>query len=75
LLILSRELNDSIIIADDVQIKVLLIENMRVLLGIKAPKSVSIHRKEVYQAMQRELMNSKKPKVNDRYDSFRGEGE
>ncbi|MFB4472983.1 carbon storage regulator CsrA [Virgibacillus sp. SK37] len=48
MLILTRKKNESIQIGDDIEIKVLGIEGDQVKLGIEAPKSVEIHRKEIY---------------------------
>jgi len=48
MLILTRKKNESIQIGDDIEIKVLGIEGDQVKLGIAAPKSVEIHRKEIY---------------------------
>ena len=48
MLVLSRKLNESIQIGDDIEIKVLGIEGDQIKLGIAAPKSIDIHRKEIY---------------------------
>lgn len=48
MLVLTRKLNESIQIGDDIEIKVLGIEGDQIKLGIAAPKSVEIHRKEIY---------------------------
>ena len=57
MLVLSRQKDESIIIgegADCVEITIVAVRGDRVRLGIKAPKSVSVHRKEIYEAIQRE---------------------
>ena len=54
MLILSRKLKQSIMIGDDIEITVTAIEGDQVKIGIKAPKTVDIHRKEVYQDIQTE---------------------
>lgn len=48
MLVLTRKQNQSIQIGDDIEIKVLAVEGDQIKLGIDAPKSVDIHRKEVY---------------------------
>ncbi len=48
MLVLTRKSNQSIMIGDDVEISVLAISGEKVRLGIEAPKSVPVFRKEVY---------------------------
>jgi carbon storage regulator len=48
MLVLTRKKNEAIQIGDDIEIKVLGIEGEQIKLGIAAPKSVEIHRKEIY---------------------------
>lgn len=52
MLVLTRKKNEAIQIGDDIEIKVLGIEGEQIKLGINAPKSVDIHRKEVYLEIQ-----------------------
>ncbi|MFS0674206.1 carbon storage regulator CsrA [Ornithinibacillus sp. 179-J 7C1 HS] len=52
MLVLTRKLNDVIQIGDDIEIKVLAIEGDQIKLGITAPKSVEIYRKEIYVDIQ-----------------------
>ena len=59
MLVLSRQKNESIIIGDDVEIVIVDVRGDKVRLGITAPKSVSVHRKEVYEAIQREKNGEK----------------
>lgn len=54
MLILSRKKDESIVVGDNIVIRVVDIEEGRVKLGISAPADVSIHRKEVYEAIQKE---------------------
>ncbi|MDX9753513.1 MAG: carbon storage regulator CsrA [bacterium] len=54
MLVLSRKRDESIIIGDDVIITVVDIKGEQVKIGVTAPKNVSIHRKEVYEAIQQE---------------------
>ena len=52
MLVLSRKKNESIIINDNIVITVVEIRGDKVRLGIDAPKDVSVHRREVYEAIQ-----------------------
>ena len=58
MLVLSRDVDGSIMIGDDIEVVVVDIrgskDNRKVRLGIKAPKDVSVHRKEIYDAIQAE---------------------
>lgn len=51
MLVLSRKLNESIIIGDDVVVTVVEIRGDKIRLGIEAPRDVSVHRREVYEAI------------------------
>lgn len=56
MLALSRRLDESIVIGDEtVQITVLDIRGNRVTLGINAPESVGVYRKEVWLRIQEEI--------------------
>jgi carbon storage regulator len=54
MLVLSRYRDESIYIGDDVIITVVDVRGDRVRLGITAPANVSVHRKEIYDAINRE---------------------
>jgi carbon storage regulator len=54
MLVLSRQRDESIIIGDNVQITIVDIRGDKVRLGIEAPADVTVHRKEVFDAIQRE---------------------
>lgn len=54
MLVLSRFRDESIIIGDDVVITVVDIRGDKVRLGIAAPIEISVHRQEVYDAIQRQ---------------------
>lgn len=54
MLVLSRKQDEKIIIGDAITLMVVSIQGDKVRIGIEAPKHVSIHREEVYQAIQRE---------------------
>ncbi len=54
MLVLTRKINEKIIIGDDVEIILVDIGKDQVKIGIKAPRSVKVHRWEVYEEIQRE---------------------
>jgi carbon storage regulator len=54
MLILSRKINESIMVGDEIEIKIIDITNRVVKLGIEAPKEILVHRKEVYEAIKAE---------------------
>ena len=54
MLVLSRNKDDSIMIGNDVEITIVDIRGDRVRLGIVAPRSIAVHRKEVWVAIQKE---------------------
>lgn len=53
MLVLSRKKNESIIIGDNITIAVVEIKGDKVRLGINAPRDISVHRNEVYEAIRR----------------------
>ncbi len=54
MLVLTRRLNQSIKIGDDIEITVIEVRGDQVRLGVAAPRDVSVHRKEVYLQIQQE---------------------
>ena len=54
MLVLSRQKDETIMIGDDVEITIVDIRGDKVRLGITAPPHVPVHRKEIYDAIQRE---------------------
>jgi carbon storage regulator len=54
MLVLTRKLNQAIVIGDDVEVVVLEVRGEQVRIGIKAPKTVSVHRKEIYDQIAEE---------------------
>lgn len=54
MLVLTRTKNESIMIGDDIEIIIADIRGDKVRIGITAPRSISVHRKEVYEAIQQE---------------------
>ena len=54
MLVLSRQRDESIMIGDDVEITIVDVRGDKVRLGITAPKSIPVHRREIFDAIQRE---------------------
>ncbi len=54
MLVLSRQRDESIMIGDDVEITIVDVRGDKVRLGITAPKHIPVHRREIYDAIQRE---------------------
>jgi len=54
MLVLTRREDESIMIGDEIEVKVLNIKENQVKLGIVAPRAVAVHRREVYLAIQEE---------------------
>jgi carbon storage regulator len=52
MLILTRRLGESIAIGDDIKITFLDLKGKQLRIGIEAPKHVSVHRNEIYEAIQ-----------------------
>jgi carbon storage regulator len=57
MLVLTRKSNQSIMIGDDIEVSVLAIMGEKVRIGIEAPRSVPVFRKEVYLEIQQERAN------------------
>ena len=54
MLILSRKINEKIMIGDDISVTIIEIRGDQVKIGIEAPKSVKVFRQEVFEAIQNE---------------------
>ena len=72
MLVLSRKKNESIIINDNIVVLVVQIQDDKVRLGIKAPKEVTVHRREVYEAIKRAEEDQRKDQRKDQRRRTRG---
>jgi carbon storage regulator len=63
MLVLTRKLNESIMIGDEVEVTVVEIKGDAIKLGINAPKAIKVHRKEIYLAIQRENIDATKASI------------
>ena len=65
MLVLSRQRDESIIIGDNVIVTIVDVRGDKVRLGIEAPREVSVHRREVYEAIQRENQQAAQIRLDD----------
>ncbi len=65
MLVLSRQRDETIMIGDDIEITVVDIRGDKVRLGIAAPTRISVHRKEVYEAIKAENQKASRIGGND----------
>ena len=65
MLVLSRQVDETIMIGDDIEVTVVDIRGDKVRLGITAPKEIAVHRKEVYEAIKRENRAAAQVKPED----------
>lgn len=66
MLVLKRKAGESIIVADNIEIKIIEVEEGRIKIGIDAPKEVSIIRKEVLEETKSENKESVKNSTFDK---------
>lgn len=67
MLVLSRKTNESLMIGNQIEIKILSIDGDQVKIGIVAPKNVKVHRSEIYEAIQ----NQNQQALNMTQDFFK----
>ncbi|MBN2008107.1 carbon storage regulator CsrA [candidate division KSB1 bacterium] len=65
MLILTRKLNESIIIGDNIVITVVEIDKGHIRLGVQAPKDIAVHRKEIFDRIQEENVKAASSKKAD----------
>ncbi|MDX2315712.1 MAG: carbon storage regulator CsrA [Gammaproteobacteria bacterium] len=64
MLILTRKVGESIMIGEDVEVKVLGLRAGQVKIGIEAPKDLKVHREEIYERIRAEQEDGRQV-VND----------
>lgn len=65
MLVLKRKKNQTIMLGNDIEIVVTDIKGDTVKIGIKAPNSISIHRKEIYELIQKQNISASKPEIDN----------
>lgn len=68
MLVLSRQRDESIIIGDNIVVTIVDIRGDKVRLGIDAPTEIPVHRREVYEAIQRENLRASQLQPADTQD-------
>ena len=66
MLVLTRKANQSIVIGDDIEVSVLAVVGDKVRIGIEAPRSVPVYRKEVWLEIQRDGARGDAVSADDR---------
>lgn len=65
MLVLTRKVNQSIVIGDEIEVVVLEVRGEQVRVGVRAPKSITVHRKEVYEQIRQENLNAASASADD----------
>ena len=65
MLALSRKINESIMIGNDIEITILEVKGDQVKVGINAPKSIPIYRKELYIQIQESNKEAAETMINE----------
>lgn len=65
MLVLTRKVNQSIIIGSEIEVVVLEVRGEQVRLGIRAPRNVTVHRQEIYEQIQEENQAASTTDVTD----------
>ena len=62
MLVLTRKSNESVMVGNDIEVKVLNVQGNQISLGFVAPKDIPIYRKEVFEAIKKENVEAAGPK-------------
>lgn len=58
MLVLTRKLNEKLIIGDNIEVTIVSVKGDRVKLGVKAPSNISVHREEVALKIQQQKLET-----------------
>lgn len=58
MLVLTRRVNETLVVGDDVMVTVLSVSGNQVRIGINAPRHVSVHREEIYEKIKHEKLST-----------------
>ncbi len=65
MLVLTRKVNQSIVIGDDIEVVVLEVRGEQVRIGVRAPRTIAVHRKEIYEQIRQENLNAASASTED----------
>jgi carbon storage regulator len=65
MLVLTRKSNQSIMIGDDIEVSVLSVMGEKVRIGIQAPRTIPVFRKEVYLEIQQEQAGGARDELDE----------
>ncbi|MBS1720754.1 MAG: carbon storage regulator CsrA [Armatimonadetes bacterium] len=65
MLVLTRKVGQSIVIGNDIEVVVLEVRGEQVRVGIRAPKNVAVHRKEIFEQIQGENIAASETRPED----------
>ncbi|PRX32580.1 carbon storage regulator CsrA [Orenia metallireducens] len=71
MLVLTRKINESIIIGDDIELTIVEISGGQVRVGINAPRQIEIHRKEIYEQIEVANKEAATPNITKLSDLFK----
>ncbi|MFO0533068.1 MAG: carbon storage regulator CsrA [Planctomyces sp.] len=60
MLVLSRQSDETIVIGDNIRVTIVEVRGDKVRIGIEAPRDVSVHRQEIYDASRRDAQSGVK---------------
>lgn len=61
MLILTRKPDETVVIGNDIRVRVMGVNGNQVRIGIEAPKNIEVDREEIHERKQQERANKKRP--------------
>lgn len=65
MLVLTRKVNQSIVIGDEIEVVVLEVRGEQVRIGVRAPRTIAVHRKEIYEQIRKENLSAASVSADD----------